>query len=210
MGDDGKMPPSPPAAARPVGAVTRPRICVARIGAAHGTRGEVRLWSFTSDPEAVGDYGPLETADGTMTFEIESLRPAKGFFVARLAGVPDRNAAERLRNIDLFVPRERLPTLVDDEFYHADLIGLTAETVDGVVFGTVSGVHNFGAGDLLEISPVSGDETVLFPFTPAAVPKVDIAGGRIVIDPPAGLFEPGEPEPSSSERAPAGGRAVDG
>src|SRR6185503_9263412 len=104
------------------------RIVVAQIGAAHGTRGEVRLFSFTGDPMAVADYGPLETEDGSRSFEIEAVRPAKDHLVARLRGVHDRNAAERLTNLRLFVSRERLPPPGADEFYHADLIGLTAVT----------------------------------------------------------------------------------
>jgi 16S rRNA processing protein RimM len=160
------------------------RVCVARIGAAHGTRGEVRLWTFTADPMAVADYGPLETKDGSATFEIESVRPAKAHLVARLKGVSDRNAAEKLVNVDLYVPRERLPPPEEDEFYHADLIGLAAVTPDGRRFGTVVAVHDFGAGDLIEVRPDNASDTVMLPFTEATVPEVDIAGGRIVIDPP--------------------------
>jgi 16S rRNA processing protein RimM len=163
---------------------TGKQICVARIGAAHGTIGEVRLWPFTGDPQAVGRYGALDTADGR-GIEIESLRPAKGFFIARIKGVTDRNGAERLRNVDLFVPRDRLPPPAADEYYHADLIGLAAEDTHGRPLGTVIAVHDFGAGDLLEIVPPGGGETMLLPFTAAVVPQVDIPAGRIVLDPPA-------------------------
>jgi 16S rRNA processing protein RimM len=159
------------------------RICVARIGAAHGTTGEVRLWSFTADPQAVASYGVLTAADGRPV-EIASLRPGKGFFIARIASVTDRNAAERLRNVDLFVPRDRLPPPAVDEYYHADLIGLAAQDRDGNPLGTVIAVHNFGAGDLLEIAPPRG-ETLLLPFTAAVAPQIDIASGRIVLVPPA-------------------------
>lgn len=169
------------------------RICVARIGAAHGTRGEVRLWPFTAAAEAVKAYGPLETADGTCTFEIESLRPAKDFFVARLIGVADRAAAERLCNIELYIPRERLPAPKPDEYYHADLIGLEAQDLVGKAIGVVVGVHNFGAGDLLEIAPATGAETVMVPFTATTVPCVEIATGRIIVDLPKGLLEPDPP-----------------
>jgi 16S rRNA processing protein RimM len=165
------------------------RICVAQIGAAHGTRGEVRLKSFTADPMAVMDYGALETEDGTATFEIESLRPAKSHWVAQLRGVRDRNAAERLANIKLVVPRDRLPAAETDEFYHADLIGLAAVATDGRVLGTVVAIHDFGAGDILELRPEGKRDTVMLPFTSATVPVVDIAGRRIVIDPPEGLFK---------------------
>jgi 16S rRNA processing protein RimM len=158
------------------------RICVARIGAAHGTTGEVRLWSFTADPKAVARYGALTTADGR-TIEIASLRAGKEFLIARVTGVTDRNGAERLRNLDLFIPRDRLPPPAPDEYYHADLIGLAAQDRDGKALGTVIAVHNFGAGDLIEVAPARG-ETLLLPFTAEVAPEVDITGGRIVIDPP--------------------------
>ena len=165
------------------------RICVARIGAAHGVKGEVKLWSFTADPAAVADYGPLESEDGAQRFEIEALRPAKDHLVARLSGVRDRDAAQRLTNMRLFVARERLPPPPPDEFYHADLIGLRAEGRDGAELATIVGIHDFGAGDLLELRPLGASSTVLMPFTAATVPVVDIAGGRIVIDPPQDLFK---------------------
>ena len=165
------------------------RICVARIGAAHGIKGEVRLWSFTADPAAVADYGPLESEDGTQRFEIEAMRPAKDHLVARLSGVRDRDAAERLVNTRLFVARERLPAPEPEEFYHADLIGLRAESRDGTALATIVGIHDFGAGDLLELRQPGAADTVLMPFNAATVPVVDIAGGRIVIDPPQGLFK---------------------
>ena len=157
------------------------RICVARVGAAHGVRGEVRLWSFTAAPAAVVDYGPFETADGRVV-EIEALRPAKEFFVARLKGVADRDAAERLRNAELFVPRARLPAPDDaEEFYHADLIGLAAVDAGGTPLGTVVAMHNFGAGDVIELRPAGGRDTVMLPFNQDAVPKIDVAGGRLVV-----------------------------
>ena len=165
------------------------RICVAQIGPAHGTRGEVRLKSFTADPMAVKDYGALETEDGTATFRIEALRPAKSHLVAQFAGVRDRTAAERLANLRLFVPRERLPTPDADEFYHTDLIGLAAVTRDGRALGTVVAIYDFGAGDILELRPEGQRNTVMLPFTTTTVPVVDVAGGRIVIDPPEGVFK---------------------
>ena len=157
------------------------RICVARLGAAHGVRGEVKLWSFTADPAAVADYGPFETADGRVV-EIEAMRPAKEFFVARLKGVADRDAAEQLRNAELFVPRERLPATEDnDEFYHADLIGLAVVDASGAALGSVVALHNFGAGDIIEVRRAESRDTVMLPFTQAAVPQIDVAGGRIVV-----------------------------
>ena len=158
------------------------RIRVARIGAAHGVRGEVRLWSFTEDPLAVTRYGPLETEDGKLHFAIEAARPGKDFLVARLAGVTDRAAAEALRNVDLFVPRGRLPPIEEvDTFYHADLIGLAAVGEDGAAIGTIKAIHNFGAGDLIEIEPAGGGEATLLPFNQTTVPTVDLTAGHVVV-----------------------------
>jgi len=153
--------------------LSRDKVCVARIGAAHGVRGEVKLWSFTEDPAAVADYGPLE-----------ALRPAKDHFVARIAGIADRDAAEKLRNVDLYIPRARLPKIDEaDTFYHTDLIGLKAVTQNGDEVGTVSAIHNFGASDVIEIKPPAGD-SLLMPFTDATVPEIDLGARRIVVVPP--------------------------
>ena len=161
------------------------RICVAQIGAAHGIRGEVRLRAFTQDPMAITVYGPLESEDGTRRFEIEALRPAKDHFVARLKGVPDRNAAEKLVNLKLYVSRDKLPAIEEeDTFYHADLVGLAAVTPDGAPLGTVTAIHNFGAGDLVEIKLPQGG-AMLVPFTETAVPEIDMQARRMVVVPPA-------------------------
>ena len=169
------------------------RVCVARIGAAHGVRGEVRLWSFTEVPEAVAGYGPLETEDGQRRFEIASMRAAKDHLVARLKGVDDRDAAEALRNVELYVPRERLPSIdEDDTFYVADLVGLDAMTADGDALGTVTAVHNFGAGDIVEIKPAAGGAPLMLSFTAANVPAVDVKARRIVVAVPDEI-EAGEP-----------------
>jgi 16S rRNA processing protein RimM len=165
------------------------RVCLGQIGAAHGVRGEVRLRSFTSDPAAIADYGPLETEDGRV-LEIEALRPAKDHFVARLSGIGDRDAASALTNTKLYVPRERLPRTEDpDEFYHADLIGLAAVDRAGKTLGTVVAIHNFGAGDLIEVRPQASGSTELVPFDTTHVPEVDVASGKIVVHPPDGLFK---------------------
>jgi 16S rRNA processing protein RimM len=158
------------------------RVCIAQIGAAHGVRGEVRLKPFTEDPLAVTRYGVLESEDGERRFEIEAVRPAKDMLVARLKGVTDRNAAEALKNIRLYVARAKLPKPNADEFYHADLVGLTAQKENGETVGTVKAIHNFGAGDLLEIEAASG-ATIMLPFNETTVPVVDVAGGRIVVEP---------------------------
>lgn len=160
------------------------RVCVAQIGGAHGIRGEVKLKSFTADPLALKDYAPLETEDGAASFEMKSLRPVKGYLVAKLRGVPDRSAAERLTHAKLFVPRQRLPTPADEEFYHADLIGLRALTREGRELGTVHAVHNFGAGDILELRIGESGAATMLPFTTELVPDVDLARGRIIVVPP--------------------------
>ena len=158
------------------------RICVARIGAAHGVRGEVKLWSFTEDPAAVANYGPLETEDGTRRFEIESLRRAKDHFLARIAGIDDRDAAERLCNLELYIPRARLPKIEErDTYYYADLIGLDAVTLDGIKIGTVHALHNFGAGDVIEVMPVDSGEPLMLPFNDVTVPKIDLEARQIVL-----------------------------
>ena len=161
------------------------RVLIAQIGAAHGVRGEVRLKAFTQDPLSVARYGTLETEDGKRRFEIEAVRPAKDVLVARLKGISDRNAAEALTNTRLYVAREKLPKPEADEFYVSDLVGLEAQTQAGMTFGTVKAVHNFGAGDLLEIEPAAGGATLMLPFTEATVPAIDIAARRIVVEPPA-------------------------
>lgn len=145
-------------------------------------RGEVKLWSLTEDPQAVAGYGSLESEDGRQRFEIQSLRPAKDHFVARLKGIDDRESAEKLRNLELYVARARLPAIgEEDTFYVTDLVGLAAVTRDDIPVGTVTAVHNFGAGDIVEIAPASGGSTLMLPFSEAAVPLVDIGAGRIVV-----------------------------
>ena len=159
------------------------RICVARIGAAHGVRGAVKLWTFTEDPFAVKQYGPLATKDGTRRFEVVEARQAKDHLVATFKGVATREEAERLNGIELYIARDQLPATDDGEYYHADLIGLAAVTVAGEPIGRVIAIHNFGAGDIIEIAPPQG-VTLLLPFTDAVVPTIDIAGGRVVIELP--------------------------
>jgi 16S rRNA processing protein RimM len=158
-------------------------ICVARIGAAHGVRGAVKLWTFTEDPLAVQSYGPLLTKDGARSFEIANLRAAKDHLVATFKGVATRNDAEKLNGIELYVPREKLPETDDGEYYYADLIGLAAVDTANEPIGRVIAIHNFGAGDIIEIAPPKGT-TMLLPFTNAVVPTVDIEGGRVVIELP--------------------------
>jgi 16S rRNA processing protein RimM len=159
------------------------QICVARIGAAHGVRGAVRLWTFTEDPFAVTRYGPLSTKDGARSFEVAHAREANGHLVATLKGIATRNEAERLNGLELYVAREKLPATDADEYYHADLIGLAAVSTAGDPLGKVIAIHNFGAGDIIEIAPPHG-AALLLPFTNAVVPVVDLATGRVVIELP--------------------------
>lgn len=156
------------------------KICVARIGAAHGVRGAVKLWTFTEDPFAVKAYGPLSAKDGVRHFELASARAAKDHLVATFKGIETREDAERLNGVELYIARDKLPATDEDEYYHADLIGLAAVTAADETLGRVIAIHNFGAGDIIEIAPLSGT-TLLLPFTNAVVPTVDLAGGRVVI-----------------------------
>jgi 16S rRNA processing protein RimM len=167
------------------------QICVARIGAAHGVRGAVKLWTFTQDPLAVKAYGPLRTKDGVRQFEVTQARQAKDHLVATFNGVTTREEAERINGIELYVAREQLPDTGNGEYYHADLIGLAAVTASDAPLGRVVAIHNFGAGDIIEIAPPTG-ATMLLPFTNAVVPTVDLAGGRVVIELPREIEGSGE------------------
>ena len=164
------------------------RVCVGAIAGAFGVRGEVRLKSFCTEPAAIADYAPLESEDGAQRFTVAITRPVKNGFAARLGGIGSKEEADALRGTRLFVPRDRLPSLPDDEFYYADLIGLSVYDTGGAVLGEVIAVQNHGAGDLLEIKVPAASATVLLPFTRADVPTVDLGAGRIVADPPEGLF----------------------
>ncbi len=159
------------------------RICVARIGAAHGVRGEVKLWPFTEDPLAVLSYGPLTTKNGARHFEVVHARVAKDHLVATLKGVASRDDAARVNGIELYIARDALPETDDGEYYHADLIGLRAVDPQGGEIGKVLAVHNFGAGDIIEIAPLQGS-TLLLPFTDSVVPTIDVAAGHVVIEVP--------------------------
>lgn len=182
-------------------AATGTRVCVAAVAAAHGVRGLLRLKPFTAIPEDCVAYGPLTNADGSRTFKFEKLGMHKGQVLVRMEGVADRTAAEALRGVRLYVPRAALPETEDeDEFYYADLIGLSAVLADGTEIGKVRAVFDFGAGDSLELTQTASGKPLLVPFTRTVVPRVDIAGGQVVVDPPPGLL--GEaPDDSSADRA---------
>lgn len=164
------------------------KICVGAIGGAYGVRGEVRIKSFCADPEAIETYSPLTSEDGGAVFHLAILRPIKNGFAVRIAEVSTKEEADALKGAGLFARREQLAQLPDDEYYHADLIGVDVFDSGGVLLGQVKSVLDHGAGDILEIRRPGSSETVLLPFTQAAVPTVDLAAGRIVADPPEGLF----------------------
>ena len=171
-------------------------VCLGAIMGSYGVRGELRVKSFCADPSALGDYGPVTLDDGTRA-KLTVVRPVKGGYAVRLAGVPHKEAADALRGQKLWAPRGALPALPDDEFYHADLIGLTAVDTGGETLGKVHAVHDHGAGDILEVR--IGGTPVLIPFTRAIVPTVDLAAGRMVVDAPPGLLpgdDPGEDDPT--------------
>jgi len=160
-------------------------VLVGRFGAPQGVRGEIRIKSYTADPLGIGDYGPLSDETGAQNFEIERLRPLKDdMVVAKVKGLADRDAAGALTGVSLFVAREKLPPPDEDEFYIADLIGLAAVSPEGQAIGVVKSVLNFGAGDILEVAPASGD-TLMLPFTKEVAPSIDFSGGRIVVVRPA-------------------------
>ncbi len=171
-------------------------VLLGAIVGAHGLKGEVVLKVFTEAPEGVAAYGPLQSEDGRVTVEIEALRPLKNGHAARLKDVRDRAAAEALKGVGLYVPRAALGEPdEEDEFYHTDLVGLAVEQEGKGRLGFVKAVHNFGAGDLLEIALEGRRQTVLLPFTREAVPVVDIKGRRLVAAPPLGLWDrPGKPD----------------
>jgi 16S rRNA processing protein RimM len=165
-------------------------VCVARIVAPHGLYGALKLRCFTEQAADVAAYGPVYDQDGGRRFELTVLGPARGGVVlARAEGIDDRTAAEALRGTELSVPRASLPDLEPDEFYHADLEGLVALRADGVRLGTVRNLENFGAGDLIEIAADDG-RVLSLPFDRQTVPVVDLAAGRLVVEPPAELLAP--------------------
>lgn len=172
------------------------RVCLGVITGVHGVRGLVRIKSFTAEPHAIASYGPLSDEQDKRRFELELVGESKGVLIARIADVTDRDAAERLKGLRLYVRRAALPEPEAEEFYQADLLGLEARLRDGTPLGKVSAVHDFGAGASLEIEEPSG-KTVIVPFTAAAVPEIDVTGGRLVVDLPEGLVD----TPKPAERA---------
>ena len=168
-------------------------VLLGTIGSPRGINGDVRIKSFTAVPKDIASYGPLWNADATQSFKVTVIGIAKEMLIARIKGINNRNAAVSLKGMELYVPRNALPTPEEDVFYHLDLVGLTVESKEGEFLGLVEAVSNFGAGDVLEIrnGPYKG---LIIPFTKDAVPKVDIKSGRLIVDPPKGLLEPPEDE----------------
>jgi 16S rRNA processing protein RimM len=171
------------------------KLLMGRIGSAHGIKGEVRIQSFTEDPLALADYGPLATNKPGLTITILSARTNTNVLVARIEGVNDRAAAEKLNGVELYVDRALLPATEDeDDFYHADLLGLSARLGDGTVLGEVIAIPNFGAGDLIEIRDPQRGDTYLYPFTRKVVPEIHLKEGYLVIEVPTEA-DPGDEEP---------------
>jgi 16S rRNA processing protein RimM len=165
------------------------RVLLGVVAAPHGVRGLVRIKSFTEDPMAVGAYGPLSDESGKKEYRVETLSAARGAVLARIEGVADRTAAEALRGLRLYVERRRLPEAGEREWYEADLIGLKAVGTDGRDWGKVVAFHDFGAGSVMEVSGGA-----MLPFTDEVVPEIDVEGGKVVVEPPAGLLAGGAAE----------------
>jgi len=162
------------------------RVLLGVVAAPHGVRGLVRIKSFAENPMSLAAYGPLSDESGKKEYRVEALSAARGAVLARIEGVADRTAAEALRGLRLFVERQRLPHTGEREWYEADLIGLEAVGTDGRSWGKVIAFHDFGAGSVMEVSG-----GVMLPFTDEAVPEIDVAGGKVLVDPPAGLLAGG-------------------
>jgi 16S rRNA processing protein RimM len=184
----------------------RDRVCVGVIVGAHGIRGQVRVKSFTADPEHLDGYGPLSDDSGAQSFAVGVVGRSKGVVICTLPGIDDRTAAERLKGTRLYLDRALLPALEEDEFYHSDLVGLTARFADGTEVGTVAALYDFGAGDVMEIRGAAGG-AVMVPFTRDSVPSVDLEGGVVIVAPMPGLLEgPVKPGSTGARRRSAGRR----
>lgn len=171
------------------------KVLMARIGAAHGIRGEIRVKPFGSDPLSFADYGTLVTKDGSRSFEVEKARVQKTVVITRFKGITDRNQAEELNGVELYVSRSQLPEPEEDEFYYSDLTGLDVLDQDAKSLGKIVAVQDFGAGDLLEVRPDRG-RTFYIPFTKAFVPEIRLGDGLVRVDLPEDYFSEGSAEPS--------------
>lgn len=169
--------------------MSKGQVCVGAFAGSFGVRGEVRLKSFCANAEDIANYSPLSDEKGTREFTLKITRTVKAGFAARVQGVDTKEAADALRGTRLYVSRDRLPDLPEDEFYHSDLLGLSVQDTGGETLGKIKAVLDHGAGDLLEITGPGFKGAVLLPFTKAIVPLVDLASRRVVIDPPDGYFD---------------------
>jgi 16S rRNA processing protein RimM len=172
------------------------------FGAARGVSGELRVKSFTAEPQAIGLYGALTDKSGTRVFHFEAVRAqGEDMLAVRLSGVTTREAAEALTGVELYARRDQLPPPATDEFYYDDLVGLAAVTRAGLNLGRVVSLRNHGAGDIVEIAPEAGGETLLLPFSKAVVVEIDFAGGRIIVEPPREIEgEPGEADAPDAQK----------
>ena len=172
----------------PLGSTSNDRVpeglvCLGVVLGAHGVRGAVRIKSFAMNASDIAAYGPLQSEDGGTRYALTVRGVSRGAVLAQIDGIDRREAAEALQATRLYVAREALPETEEDEFYHADLIGLSARTASGETYGVVSGIFDYGAGDVIEIEREQ-DRSILFPFTRDNVPEIDLAAGCLVIDPP--------------------------
>jgi len=180
------------------------RVCVGVVVGVKGLRGEVRIKSFTETPADVAAYGPVATDDGR-SFQLAVTGAAQGAVIARIKGVADRNAAEALKGLQLYIDRKALPEAGEGTYYHADLIGLAVELIGGKKLGKVAAVHNFGGGDMIDVAMGNG-QSELVPFTAAVVAEVDLTGGRVVLNPLPGLFETDVARDEDERRKEQGGQ----
>lgn len=167
--------------------MTTGRLPIGAVASAHGVRGQFKVKPFTAAARDIAAYGPVWAGDRQLTLTIHGTT-ANGLVIVAAAEVTDRDAAQALRGTSLEVDRDALPEVADDEIYHADLIGMTAQTPDGTELGTVVALHDFGAGEIAEVKP-AGRPSLMLPFNPAFVPQIDIEAGRVILDPPDGLLE---------------------
>lgn len=180
--------------------MTRPdeKLCLGVITGAHGIRGAVKVKSFTQDPVELTNYGALSDTNGNQVYDLSIIGQAKGLLIVKIAGITNRNQAEDLKGTELFIQRETLPEAENGEFYHADLVGLKALDQDGDLYGIVKALFDFGAGDILEIQRYDG-KSVMYPFTLAVVPDININEGFLTIIPPAEVSERDHDDLETSE-----------
>ena len=188
--------------------MTTGRLPIGAVASAHGVRGQFKVKPFTSAPRDIAAYGPVWAGDRQLTLTVRGMT-ANGLVIVSAPEVVDRDAAQALRGTPLEVDRAALPDAGDDEVYHADLIGMTAETPEGEILGRLVALHDFGAGEIAEVKPAKG-ASLMLPFDPAFVPEIDVAAGRVVMDPPDGLLEPEDKGKAGPESGQDSGGGVEG